>query len=200
MKNLLLTILRDASTSRRNFRNAAQQLGHFLALETSKHLTATLKPIKTPIATTTGPVLAQKIILIPILRSGLILLPPFLYYFPESLVGFVGMKRDEATAKPYLYYKNLPKIDPADQVIILDPMIATGGTAAATISLLMEQGIKEEQIIFTSVICAPEGMTVVSAAHPKVTFIVAVEDEGLTSHYFITPGLGDFGDRYFGTE
>lgn len=200
MKNILITKLRDASTSRSEFRNTAHQLAYLLAAEAGNYLETTTKTIKTPISSTTGVIFKKRIILLPILRSGLILLPAFLYYFPESLVGFVGMKRDEATAKPRLYYQNLPKIESSDQIIILDPMIATGGTAVDTISLLIKQGITSEQILFVGIISAPEGMKIVHTAHPKVTFMVAVQDQGLTSHYFITPGLGDFGDRYFGTE
>lgn len=200
MKNILITKLRDAKTSRAEFRSTAYQLSLILAGEVSTHLKTKTEPVKTPITTTTGIYLNDKIIFIPILRSGLVMLDPFLTFFPDAGVGFVGMRRDEVTAIPKQYYQNLPKIAEHDQVIILDPMIATGGTAIATLDILTKQGIAGNRIIFVGIICSPEGLAAVRAAHPDVTFIVAVTDNGLTPHFFITPGLGDFGDRYFGTE
>ncbi len=200
MKNILITKLRAATTSRAEFRTTAHQLSLVLAHETSVHLKTKQQPIQTPITATTGTVLSDHIIFIPILRSGLVMLQPFLTVYPEAAVGFVGMRRDEKTAIPKLYYQNIPPINNQDQVIVLDPMIATGGTAIATLDILKKQGITGNQIIFVGIICAPEGLSAVQFAHPDVTFIVAVTDQGLTPNFFITPGLGDFGDRYFGTE
>ncbi len=200
MKNILITKLRNTATTRSEFRTTAHQLSLILVQEASTHLATQQKPVQTPIATATGTYLRNKLVLIPILRSGLVMLPPFLTFFSDAAVGFVGMRRDEKTAIPKMYYQNLPPITDNDQIIILDPMLATGGTAIETLNILTKQGINGNRIIFVGIICAPEGLAAVRKAHPEVTFIIAVTDAGLTSHYFITPGLGDFGDRYFGTE
>ncbi len=200
MKNILITKLRTTTTSRPEFRASAYQLSLIMAHEAGAHLKTKQQAIQTPITSTTGTFLLESIVLIPILRSGLVMLQPFLTFYPDATIGFVGMRRDEKTAVPKLYYQNLPPITKTAQVIILDPMIATGGTAIATLDILKKQGITGNQIIFVGIICSPEGLSAVRAAHPDVTFIVAVTDQGLTPNYFITPGLGDFGDRYFGTE
>lgn len=200
MKNILITKLRDAATSRAEFRATAHQLSLVIAQEVGNLLQTKTQPVKTPITTTTGTYLAAPVTLIPILRSGLVMLNPFLTFFPDAGVGFVGMRRDEKTAIPKQYYNNLPPMTPQEQVIILDPMLATGGTAIATLEILKQQGIEGKRIIFAGIICAPEGLAAVKKAHPEVTYIIAITDQGLTPNYFITPGLGDFGDRYFGTE
>jgi uracil phosphoribosyltransferase len=200
MKDILITKLRNATTSRAEFRATAYQLSLILAHEISAHLRTKQQPVRTPIATTTGTMISDQLVIIPILRSGLIMLQPFLTFYPDAAVGFVGMRRDEKTAIPKLYYQNLPPIKPNNHVIIVDPMLATGGTATETLNILKKQGITGKQIIFVGIICAPEGLNAVRIAHPDVTFTIAITDQGLTPNFFITPGLGDFGDRYFGTE
>lgn len=200
LKNLLITKLRNKSASRAEFRYTAIQLAKLLALETESVVEKEKINVETPITTTTGLEIKKNVILIPILRSGLALLPSFIEQFPNSAVGVVGMKRDEKTAIPHLYYKNIPKITPTDQVIILDPMIATGGSGADTIKIVTDLGVNQNQIIFVAVIAAPEGLEVMNQTFPDVKIIVAIKDEGLTPTKFITPGLGDFGDRFFGTE
>jgi uracil phosphoribosyltransferase len=200
LKNLLITKLRDKNTSRAEFRYVAMQLAGLLALEAESIIETKKISVETPITKTTGLKIGKNIILIPILRSGLALLPAFIEQFPNSAVGVVGMKRDEKTAIPHLYYKNIPKISKTDQVIILDPMIATGGSGTDTIKIITEMGVDQKQIIFVGVIAAPEGIKVMSKTYPDIKIIVAITDEGLTSKKFITPGLGDFGDRFFGTE
>lgn len=142
----------------------------------------------------------KPVTLIPILRSGLALLTAFLKAFPDATVGFVGMKRDEQTAMPMLYYKNIPVIQPNSQVIILDPMLATGGSATAVLKIITEMGVAQEQIIFVSIISAPEGIDKIKREFPEIKVIIGVQDQGLTKDKFIIPGLGDFGDRFFGTE
>ena len=127
------------------------------------------------------------------------MLPPFLKFFENTKVGFIGLKRDEATAIPKMYYKNLPKISKTDDVIILDPMIATGGSGSKAIEILKENGVAEEKIIFVAIICATPGIEKIKKEHPKVKIICAQEDKELNKVYFIVPGLGDFGDRFFGT-
>jgi uracil phosphoribosyltransferase len=196
----LITILRNEKTSRDTFRETAHQIGQILAVQVSQLLPKINCSVKTPIAQAIGQKISGNIILLPILRSGIALLAPFLSYFTQASVGFIGMKRDEYTAKPHLYYYNLPKITEQDNLIILDPMLATGGTADATLALLKEKNINPKTKIFAGVICAPEGLTLVQKNHPDVTFVITAHDQALTKNYFITPGLGDFGDRYFGTE
>ncbi len=200
LKNLLITKLRNKNTSRAEFRYTSMQLASLLALETESIIETKKIDIETPITTTTGLQIKKNIILIPILRSGLALLPAFIKQFPDASIGVVGMKRDEKTAIAHLYYKNIPKISTSDQVIILDPMIATGGSGTDTIKIITDMGIDQKQIIFVGIIAAPEGIKAMKNAYPDIKIIVAVTDEGLTSNKFITPGLGDFGDRFFGTE
>ncbi|MFH1253802.1 MAG: uracil phosphoribosyltransferase [bacterium] len=200
LKNLLITKLRNKNTSRAEFRYTSMQLAGLLALEAESIIETKKIDIETPITTTTGLQIKKNIILIPILRSGLALLPAFIKQFPDCAVGVVGMKRDEKTAIAHLYYKNIPQISTTDQVIILDPMIATGGSGTATIKIVTDTGIDQKQIIFVGIIAAPEGIKVMKKAYPDIKIIVAITDEGLTSNKFITPGLGDFGDRFFGTE
>jgi len=200
LENIFLTALRDEQTKRPQFRFAASGLAEALAHRTIEHLKIVTGSIKTPIAEATGVWFRGDVVLVPILRSGLALLPAFIKYFSDAVVGFVGLRRDEKTAIAQLYYCKLPKIKNEDQVIILDPMIATGGTAIETIQILLKKGVAQEQIIFVAVVCAPEGLDKVSKLFPKVKFIVAARDKGLNDKKFIIPGLGDFGDRFFGTE
>lgn len=137
---------------------------------------------------------------VPILRSGLAMLPAFLSVFPEATVGVVGLQRDEKTAIAAWYYHHLPQFDNKTQIIIIDPMIATGGTAVETIAYLMEHGASTEHILMVSIISAPEGIRNIHEHFPAVRIICAAHDVGLTKDKRITPGLGDFGDRYFGTK
>lgn len=200
LKNLLITKLRDKCTSRAEFRDSAMQLAKLLALEAESVLETEKISIETPITKTTGIKIKGSVVTIVILRSGLVLLPAFIEQFPNCSIGFVGMKRDEKTAKAHLYYQNLPKISPNDQVIILDPMIATGGSSTGTLKILTDLGVEQRQILFVGVIAAPEGVKIMQKAFPNIKIIVAITDKGLTPKKFITPGLGDFGDRFFGTE
>jgi uracil phosphoribosyltransferase len=128
------------------------------------------------------------------------MLPAFLEIFPEAAVGVVGLRRDEKTAQAHWYYKNLPPFDASASVIILDPMIATGGTALEVLKYVCAQGARQENIIFSSIVSAPEGMKAIKREFGAITVICAGYDYGLNIHKFIIPGLGDFGDRYFGTE
>ena len=191
-KELLIITLRNKKSSREQFRYAAQQLSHLLAQEAVDIALAS--------STTTNSRLTNEVVLIPILRSGISMLPIFLHYFPDAAIGMVGLKRDETTAQASLYYAHLPPLNNNQQIIILDPMIATGGTALATLNLLKEKGIKQEQIIFASIICAPEGINAITAAFAAIKIIKIIQDECLDEQKYIVPGLGDFGDRFFGTE
>jgi uracil phosphoribosyltransferase len=195
-----MMILRNKETPRPIFREAAHRVADLLVYEVAQFITMKSSTIQTPLASTEGLSYAGSIVLIPVLRSGMAMLPSFIHYFPEATVGVVGFRRDEKTAVAHRYYCNLPPIDAQAQIIITDPMLATGGTAIATIALLREQGVRDEQIIFVCMVSSPEGVVALQSFAPKLHFITAMQDEGLNSKKFIIPGLGDFGDRYFGTE
>lgn len=199
MKEVLLTILRDKNTSITKFRKAAEGIAFILAWQTASHLEKEQVSVDTPITKTIGSKIKNNIILIPILRSALSLVSPFLKVFNNAKVGFLGLKRDEKTFIPKIYYKNFPEISSKDNVIILDPMIATGGSGSEAIKILKESGIKEEKIIFVAVISALVGIEKIKKEYPKVKIICAQEDKELNDKMFIIPGLGDFGDRFFGT-
>lgn len=199
MKEILISTLRNKNTSMPEFREASYKLGLILAIETSHILSKTKTKIQTPLAKASGFQFENDIVLVPILRSGLALLPPFLTYFPNTTIGCIGLRRDEKTAIAQLYYKNLPKIKKTDDVILLDPMIATGGSACAALRILEEEGITQDRIIFNAIISSPIGIGLINKQFPKIKLIIAQEDQELNPSKFILPGLGDFGDRFFGT-
>jgi len=198
--NIFLTKLRNKKTSRADFRQAAHALSAMLAYETALHVKTQKCSIETPIQRAEGTCLETPILIIPILRSGITMLPAFLDVFTDAVVGVVGLKRDEKTAIAHLYYQNIPAITANTQIIIIDPMLATGGTSCDTVQLLLEKGANPDAIIFTSIVSSPEGVDVLQTTYPKVKLITASVDEKLNDKKYIVPGLGDFGDRYFGTE
>lgn len=185
MQDLLIT-LRNRKSRTEDFRKAADKVAVLLAKEVSKYLN------KEKVDTT-------NIVLVPVLRSGVVLLNPFLQIFKSSKVGFIGLKRNEKTLKPKAYYHNLPKIKKQDKVIVIDPMLATGGSAVATIKDLINAGAIEKNIIFAGLISSPEGIANLQKNFPHIEMFIAVQDKGLDKKGYIVPGLGDFGDRYFGT-
>jgi len=199
-KTIFLSILRDKNISREKFRETANILAELIAHEALDHIQTEKTTIETPLATAQGLKIKPHILLIPILRSGITMLEPFLKYFQKATVGVVGLKRDEETAIASMYYNNIPSIPKDHKIIILDPMIATAGTGISTLQILKERGIKEEDIIFASIISAPEGLQSIRTKFPNITILTAGVDEKLNKNKFIVPGLGDFGDRYFGTE
>ena len=199
LEKSLLTRLRDKNTGTALFRETAEKLTHILAEKSFHYLKGKKMAVQTPLAKTTGFALTDKIILVPIWRAGLAFLPVFLSYFKEAKVGFIGLKRDEKTAEPREYYRNIPKITKDDLVIVLDPMIATGGSAVAALRALKERGAREKQIVFVAFIAAPSGLRRVRRKFPAVKVIVSSVEKGLNKDKFILPGLGDFGDRFFGT-
>ncbi|MBI5077984.1 MAG: uracil phosphoribosyltransferase [Candidatus Yonathbacteria bacterium] len=172
--------LRNRKSTTKEFRDGANEVSRILAKEVSRHVVS-----------------SKKIILVPILRAGLALLPSFIEKFSEARVGFIGLKRNEKTLKPKAYYQNLPRISKSDVVIVLDPMLATGGSAVAGIATLIEAGAREEDIVFVGVISAPEGIANVQKNFPRVRILCAAYDKKLDKKGYIVPGLGDFGDRYF---
>lgn len=200
MKDILITILRDKKTSTAKFRKAADNLATNLANETMHCLEKQKVPIQTPLIKTAGYRIKNKVILVPILRAGLALLPSFLKTFEDAGVGFIGLKRDEKTYEAKLYYKNIPKISPKDNVLILDPMLATGGSLVEAIKILINAGAREEKIFYVGVVSAPEGLANLKKYFPKVQTVIAVHDQKLNKNKYILPGLGDFGDRYFNTQ
>lgn len=200
MKDILLTILRNKETTQGEFRLVTDRLAAILAGEAGELLQKKQIPCLTPVGEAKGCSLKNSLILLPILRSGLALLPPFMFYFDQAKIGFLGMRRDELTAKPYQYYQQLPDIHEDDDVIILDPMIATGGTCTAAIAALRQAGVRDEKILTVSIMASNEGAKFVKSFAPKVRSIVAAIDPLLNPKKYIVPGLGDFGDRYFGTN
>jgi len=200
IKKLFLTTLRDKNISRTDFREAAYAISHIMAQESLTHIETEEINVETPIALTKGIKLKPSITLIPILRSGMIMLRPFLHYYKDAQIGVVGLKRDEETAKAHLYYQNIPSINHQDKVIILDPMISTGGTGIETLKILRELGVQDKNVIFASIIASPEGIGAMLSEFPRLKIIQAGIDEKLNKDKFIVPGLGDFGDRYYGTE
>lgn len=198
MKRALITTLRNRNASLEEYRRAADQLGSVLAVECDAFLPKTTCFVETPLAKTHGVRPKNTPILVPILRSGLVLLPPFLRFYPSARVGFIGARRDEVTAVAEIYYTKLPPFTEQDPILLLDPMIATGGSAIHAVNVLKEAGTRENQILVISFIAAPEGLERLQKEFPEIQVIVAQIDEGLDEHKRIIPGLGDFGDRYFG--
>jgi uracil phosphoribosyltransferase len=156
------------------------------------------KEVETPLETTQGHTLKDEIVIVPILRAGLGMVDAFLELFPEARVGHIGLYRDEETLKPVDYYFKFPKNLDKSIVIILDPMLATGGSICAAVSYLKERGANKIKVV--SLIAAPEGINKLTNEHPDVQIYIAVLDRQLNSKGFILPGLGDAGDRIFGTE
>lgn len=199
MKNTILSLLRDKKTTTESFRAATDHLGTLLSYEVAGVLDTEELSIETPLTITKGYKIKEKVILLPILRAGISLLYPFMKLFPSSPVGFVGIKRDEETALPHLYYENLPTIQSQDVVVILDPMIATGGSGGLVVEMLKKQGIAEKNIVYAGVIAAPEGIEALKKVAPGMHVVCIEVDDHLNDKKYIMPGLGDFGDRYFGT-
>ena len=200
VKETFLTILRDKTTNLRGFREAARNLCALIAAEAALQIPLSPHPIETPLAPAKGAQLNQRIVLLPILRAGMVFLPPFLDLFPDAPVGFFGMRREEKTARPFLYYENLPPLSPTDRIFLLDPMLATGGSATLALRKLHEKKVNLSNLTLVTILAAKPGIAAVQKAFPQVTIYAAAIDEALDQNHFIVPGLGDFGDRFFGTE
>jgi len=199
MEQAFLTHLRDKDTTMKDFRVYAEKLAELLAQKTFPLVTQKKVAVETPLSTAEGEEPMNPIVVIPILRSGLAILPAFLKYYPEAAVGFIGLKRDEETAIAYEYYRNLPQIPEQATVIFIDPMMATGGSAVKAIEILKSFNVSEKNMIFASIIAAPEGIRFVEQNFPEVQKVILQIDDHLNPRKFIVPGIGDFGDRYFGT-
>lgn len=192
----VMTHLRDKSTRPATFRTLAYQIGQLLAIEATRDLATKEKPIETPLEPLTGQVLARSLVIVPILRAGLGMMQPFLDLFPDVSVGYVGLERDHETAVARSYYCKLPPLA-GTRVLVVDPMLATGGSAANALSVVKEAGAKE--LSFVCIVSSPEGVETVQSAHPDVPIFTAAHDRGLNDRKYILPGLGDFGDRLYGT-
>ncbi len=194
-----LTLMREKSTSTAVFRQLLREISQLLAYEVTRELPMTTKRIETPLTAMDAPVLAgKKMALVSILRAGNGLLDGVLELIPSARVGFVGLYRDEKTLKPVQYYFKAPDGLEDRLVIAVDPMLATGNSSAAAIDLLKGQGAKN--IRFLCLLAAPEGVARMKEAHPDVPIITAALDERLNELGYIVPGLGDAGDRMFGTK
>lgn len=192
----LLTTLRDKSTDPHRFRHAAKTLSTILAIESTTNLQLNEKEIETPIEKTMGKTLAQGLACVPVLRAGLSMLEPVLEIFPDVAVGYVGLQRDHDTAIAAKYYENLPNMR-GKVALCLDPMLATGGSATDAIHLIKEQN--PDRVIMVCVVAAPEGVQRLNQAHPDVEIYTASLDRQLNDLKYIMPGLGDYGDRLYGT-
>jgi len=192
-----LTILRNKETKPKKFRALIREIAILLAYETTRDLALEPTSVETPLEMTSGALLREQIGLVPILRAGLGMVEGVWEMMPGSEVWHIGLFRDERTLKPVEYYNKLP-ISPTVQVcIVLDPMLATGGSAKATVDILKKWGAA--RIKFMGIIAAPEGIETLHEAHPDVDIHLAAIDERLNDIGYIVPGLGDAGDRQFGT-
>lgn len=193
-----LTILRDEDTPSYVFRAVLRRMATLMAFEVTRDLELKQVTVRTPLELTTGSIVEHPIVLVPILRAGLGLVGGFVEVFPEAKVGHIGLYRDEATLRPVDYYFKVPKELKKALVLVLDPMLATGGSGAEAITFLKKKGAKE--IRFVSLVAAPEGVKVIQKRHPDVLIYTCALDRKLNSKGYILPGLGDAGDRIFGTE
>ncbi len=194
-----LAILRDVNTGVKNFREVVSEIATLMCYEATRDLPLKTVEITTPVATSSFRILAgKKLAIVPILRAGLGMVDGILTLIPSAKVGHIGLYRDPKTLEPVEYYCKMPS-DIADRdVIILDPMLATGGSAAAAIQFMKNYGCKHIKLM--NIIAAPEGVERVQKDHPDVEIYCAAVDERLNDHGYIVPGLGDAGDRIFGTK
>lgn len=192
-----LTKLRDAATPAGEFRQVASRLASLLAYEATQDLALVEVAVRTPLAETRGYRMRPRIGLAPILRAGLSMVEPVLQLLPDAEVWHLGLYRDELTAQPVEYYSKLPPGRPVDVAMVLDPMLATGGSATSAMAALQRWGVR--QIKLVAFIAAPEGVREVQRQFPEAQLFVAAVDERLDDRKFIVPGLGDAGDRIFNT-
>ena len=192
-----LTRLRDVDTTPKKFRELVREMGALLAYEATQDLKTTSRPVTTPMGETEGAELAEKIGLVPILRAGLGMVEGIWNLVPNAEVWHIGLYRDEDTLQPVEYYNKLPTAPTVDVCLVLDPMLATGGSAVATVDILKKWGVSK--IKFVGLLAAPEGIAALNTAHPDVDIHIAKIDSHLNDIGYIVPGLGDAGDRQFGT-
>lgn len=192
-----LSWLRDETTSHRPFRALLAQIAGLMVFEVTRSLPMQDVKVKTPLETTAGKRLAANITVVPILRAGLCMAEGVLEVMPEARVGHLGMARNEETLKPVIYLKRLPKDIDAGPVLMVDPMLATGGSSSAAVTILKQAGAKDVRMI--CLVAAPEGIRRMREDHPDLMIYAAAIDERLDERGYIHPGLGDAGDRMYGT-
>ncbi|ADC90998.1 uracil phosphoribosyltransferase [Mageeibacillus indolicus] len=194
-----ISLMRDKNTSTKEFRELVSEVAMLMAYEVTRDLPLKEVKVETPIGMATTKVLAgKKMALVPILRAGLGMVEGMLQLVPSAKVGHIGLYRDPATLQPVEYYFKMPEDITERDVILLDPMLATGGSASAALSFLKQRGITN--IRFVCLIAAPEGVERLHKEHPDIPIFCAALDKGLNDHAYIIPGLGDAGDRLFGTK
>lgn len=194
-----LAILRSKDTSVKEFRELVGEIAGLMCYEATRNLPVKEVQVETPITTATCKMLAgKKLAIVPVLRAGLGMVDNMVALIPSAKIGHIGLYRDPESHKPVEYYCKLPEDVESRQVYVVDPMLATGGSAVAAINFLKQHGCKN--IIMMNIIGAPEGVAAVQAAHPDVEIYLAALDEKLNENAYIVPGLGDAGDRIFGTR
>lgn len=189
--------LRDHRTQPEEFRHLARKVITLLIYEATADLPTRRDQVQTPLQGAEALRVDREVVAIPVLRAGLGLLPPVLDLLPRVSVGYIGLERDEETAVARIYYNKLPSLK-GKIPLLLDPMLATGGSGAQALDLIAEAGGEDTRMI--CVVAVPEGVELIAARHPEVAIYTAALDEGLNDRAFIVPGLGDFGDRLFGTQ
>jgi uracil phosphoribosyltransferase len=193
-----LALIRDVETGHKRFRELAKEITQFICYEALKNIRTREVVIETPLAPAACHVIDTDLVVIPILRAGVGMLDGILDLLPTARVGFVGLYRDEETKEPVTYYERFPPQIKGGTCIVIDPMLATGGSTVAALDLLKEQGAGD--IIVICIVTCPEGIAAVESAHPDVPIFAASIDDGLDERSYIVPGLGDAGDRLFGTS
>lgn len=189
--------LRDARTPPPAFRNAANRISVLLAAEALRDVPSTPTTVNTPLGPAHGRAVRGDVVVVPVLRAGLGMLDAVLELLPSARIGHIGLQRDEATAIASQYYSKLPRDLAGSYVLMIDPMLATGGSAVAAIDLIKQTGATVIRMI--CIVAAPEGVALVAQHHPDVEVYTPVVDTQLNAHKYIVPGLGDFGDRLYGT-
>lgn len=194
-----LTLIRDIRTGPKEFRELLEEIAMLMAYEITRNLALEETVIETPVAQCRCKVLCgKKLGVVPILRAGLGMVSGVVRLIPAAKVGHIGVYRDPTTLKPIEYYCKLPTDVAEREIVVIDPMLATGGSAVAALDLLKKRGVTNAS--FACMIAAPQGIEVLRAAHPDINIYVGVVDEGLNENMYIVPGLGDAGDRIFGTK
>jgi len=192
-----LTRLRDRRTQPQEFRRLLGEIASLMLYEATRDFAVRAVAVATPLAAARGRRLEREVALVPILRAGLGMLDGILQLIPHARVGFIGLKREETTLRAQFYHKSLPKNLSRFEVILIDPMLATGGSAVAALDLLAEQGAAHVRLV--SLVAAPEGIRCLRRSYPRVPVFTAAVDRRLNEKGYILPGLGDAGDRLFGT-
>jgi len=192
-----LARLRDKQTDSQEFRRLLGEIAALMIYEATRTFAVKKISVQTPLAPCPGFQLEREVALVPVLRAGLGMLDAILELIPHARVGFIGLKREETTLRAMFYHKSLPKNLERFEVLLIDPMLATGGSTVAAIDLLQEQGAKHIRVV--NLVAAPEGIATVRKSHPRIPIYVAAVDKKLNERGYILPGLGDAGDRLFGT-